>query len=117
MRIEIVELHDGHIEPRLKMRRIVISHLHDDHDRPGHQCPTAKRQSQTLNNTEIPDGWNGGTTPDRDAPTMLATVQVDGDDAAERRLEQWQSSLPPRELAAADKVVGGLGRFGLEDRR
>src|SRR6185437_1090505 len=47
------------------------------------------------------------------APTLLARVHVDGDDAAEWRFEQRQPAWSRKVFRQADEIIGALPRFRL----
>src|SRR5882757_3349861 len=115
MRIEIEEVPDRHVEAWHEEHRAEISHLNDDHHGPGHERPTAAWQSQLLGDAEGPDRRHRHAAADRDAPAMLTRVHVDGDDAAEWRLEQRQSARSPHIAGQADEVVSPLPRLRLAD--
>src|SRR5258705_10903955 len=93
MRIEIVESVDPAGVSARQSWRAEISGLHDDQDCLGHQRPAAGQKSQTFADAKALEYRKKLAAPDRDAPTVVAGVHVDGNDAAERRLEQRQ---PPR---------------------
>src|SRR5258708_35921535 len=100
MRIEIVEIVDPAGAAGRQSWRAEISRLHDDQDCLGHQRPTAGQKSHTFADAEALEYRKELAAPDRDAPTVVAGVHVDGDDAAERRLEQRDAAMQPA-------VVGG----------
>src|ERR1700750_879240 len=113
MRIEIVEVHDRHVGSGHEARRTVISHLYDDQDRLGHQRPAAKRQSPLFADAKSRYRRHGKASADRNPPTMLAAVHVDGEDAAEWRLEQRQSARSRQITGLAYKIVGRFSRTRL----
>src|ERR1700687_3613263 len=94
MRIEIVEIVDPAGASGRQSWRAEISGLHDDQDGLGHQCPTAGQKSQTSADAKALEYRKKLAAPDRDAPTVLAGVHVDGNDAAEQRLEKRQAARP-----------------------
>src|SRR6516164_4270673 len=105
MRIEIVEVRDVARASRWQSRAAVISHLHDYHHRLGHQHPAPARKPQSFPDAQLADGGNEFAAPDWNAPAMLAGVHVDGDDAAERWLEQRQSARAWQIAEFADEIV------------
>src|SRR5947209_7800131 len=108
MRVKIVELQDRHVESRHEVRWIIVSHLHDDHDRVRYQCPAAKWQPQSFMDVEFLNRCHRLAAPDRNAPTMLTGVHVDGHDTTERRLEQRSPAQPQPILTSADEIVRRL---------
>src|SRR5882724_4058811 len=108
MRIEIVEIVDPAGASGRQSWRAEISGLHDDQDRLGHQRPTASQKSQTFADAKALEYRKELPAPDRDAPTVLAGVHVDGNDAAERRLEQRQPARSRQIAEFTDEIVRGL---------
>src|SRR5260370_8725982 len=94
MRIEVAEVVDPARASGRQSRCAIMSHLNDDQDGPGHQRPTASEKTQPFADAESLNCRKKFAPTDRDAPAVLAGVHVDGDDAAEWRLEQRQSLRP-----------------------
>src|SRR3981189_3992846 len=113
MRIEIVEIVDPAGASRRQSWRAEISGLHDDQDGLGHQRPTAGQKSQTSADAKTLEYRKKLAAPDRDAPTVVAGVHVDGNDAAERRLEQRQPARPRQIAEFTDEIVRRLAGPGL----
>src|SRR5713101_8846063 len=113
MRIEIVEIVDAAGASGRQSWRAEVSRLHDDQDGPGHQRPTASQKSETFADAKALEYGKKLAAPDRDAPTVVAGVHVDGNDAAERRLEQRQPARPRQIAEFTDEIVRGLAGPGL----
>src|SRR6267378_340245 len=113
MRIEIVEIVDPAGAAGRQSWRAEISRLHDDQDCLGHQRPAAGQKSQTFADAKALEYRKKLAAPDRDAPTVVAGVHVDGNDAAERRLEQRQPARPRQIAEFTDEIVRRLAGPGL----
>src|SRR4030088_2672170 len=104
MRIEIVEIVDPAGAAGRQSWRAEISGLHDDQHRLGHQRPTAGQKYQKLADAEALEYRKKFAAPDRDAPKVVAGVHVDGNDAAERRLEHRQPAQPRQIAEFTDEI-------------
>src|SRR5262249_18270960 len=76
--------------------------------REGSEGPT-----QALGDAETPDKGEA-TAADRRAPAVIAARQVDRDEAAPRRLEQWKIPRPEQRLGRSDVAIVAEGGRGLE---
>src|SRR4030095_4452246 len=106
MRIEIVEIGDPARPPGRQSRCAEIARLHNDHDRLRNQRPAPRGKSQPLTYAELLNSWNKLGTPDRDPPAVVTTVPVDGEHAAEWRLQQRQPTRSGQIAELADEIVG-----------
>ncbi len=103
MRIDILHVAQRQIEAGNEARRTDEADLHDDHDCFRQQRPTPRMASQNpARCSSRATRRQRDAAADRNAPAMLAGVHVDGDDAAERRLQQRQ----PARTAAARSARG-----------
>src|SRR5262245_24685687 len=105
MRVEVGTIANASAGPLRDPRRAVVAHLHDDHHSSCHQCPAASGKPQLLADAKLPDCGEDLSTPNRNAPFMLAGVHVDGNDASKRWLEQWHPGWTRQVPEFADVVV------------